>query len=271
MNSPYRGRIAPTPTGFLHRGHAATFRTAFERARAAGGALVFRMEDLDAQRCKLLYAQAALEDLRAIGLAWQEGPDVGGPHAPYVQSQRRDYYLAAWRQLKDGGFIYPCTRSRKDVQAASLAPHAENEDPIFPTAWRAAPEAAHAYAAPAGVHWRFRVPDGEFVRFVDALQGAQAFTAGQDFGDFVVWRNDDVPAYELAVVVDDNAMGITEVVRGADLLKSTARQLLLYAALALKAPAFCHCPLVCGADGKRLSKRAGADAIRAVLARGEAC
>lgn len=267
MTTAYRGRIAPTPTGFLHRGHAATFRAAFERARAAHGTLVFRMEDLDVQRCKPPYAQAALDDLRAIGLEWGEGPDVGGPHAPYCQSQRRAHYLAAWRRLRDGGFIYPCMRSRKDVQAASLAPHAEDEEPIFPPQWRSHADLAKTYESPAGAHWRFRVPDGEVIRFDDALQGPQAFTAGVDFGDFVVWRNDDAPAYELAVVVDDAAMGITEVVRGADLLKSTARQLLLYRALGLEPPVFCHCPLVLGPDGKRLSKRADAESIRAVLAR----
>ncbi len=261
MTTPpaYRGRIAPSPTGFLHRGHAATFHAAHERARAAKGTLVFRIEDLDPQRSRAVYAQAALEDLRAAGIFWQEGPDVGGPFAPYVQSQRKNFYLAAWKKLRDGGFIYPCARSRKDVQNATQAPHAEDDaEPIFPTQWRVDTAEALKHETPAGVNWRFKVPNGETIKFNDALQGEQAFEAGKDFGDFLVWRRDDVPAYELAVVVDDAAMRITEVVRGADLLKSTARQLLLYRALGLQPPGFFHCPLVLDEHGKRLSKRAGA-------------
>ena len=257
--STYRGRIAPTPTGFLHRGHAATFRTAFERAGEERGILVLRMEDLDPARCKEYFSAAAMEDLKKLGISWQEGPDIGGPYGPYRQSARRSFYLEAWRRLKDGGFIYPSAHSRRDVQNATRAPHAEDDaEPLFPKQWRAQACAADSWEAPAGINWRFRVPDGRRIVFEDALQGEQCFVAGEDFGDFVVWRRDDIPAYELAVVVDDAAMQITEVVRGADLLKSTARQLLLYEALGWKAPRWCHCPLVLDAQGKRLSKRAGA-------------
>ncbi len=260
MSIPYRGRIAPTPTGFLHRGHAATFSTAFQRACDAGGALVFRIEDLDPARCKEPFAQAAMRDMKKLGVVWQEGPDMGGPYGPYRQSERRPFYLDAWQRLKDGGFIYPSAHSRKDVQNAAQAPHAEDDaEPLFPAAWRADKGEAAKYASPAGINWRFHVPDGEAITFDDALEGPQTFVAGEDFGDFVVWRRDDVPAYELAVVADDAAMAITEVVRGADLLKSTARQLLLYRALNLPPPAWCHCPLILGPDGKRLSKRALSD------------
>jgi glutamyl/glutaminyl-tRNA synthetase len=259
--SSYRGRLAPTPTGRLHLGHARTFWLAQARARAAGAdaRLVLRMEDLDAARCKPEFAAAALEDLRWLGLSWNEGPDVGGPHAPYEQSKRREVYLDVWRRLRDGGFIYPCARSRADVARAPQAPHAEEEDaePIYPAEWRPPPGTGKDAASPGAVaaNWRFRVPDGEAIKFHDALRGPQGFVAGEDFGDFLVWRRDDVPAYELAVVADDHAMAITEVVRGADLLKSTARQLLIYRALGWPPPVWCHAPLLLDEHGKRLAKR----------------
>ena len=271
---PYRGRLAPTPTGRLHLGHARTFWLAHARARAAGpdAKLILRMEDLDAARCRPEFAAAALEDLRWLGLAWDEGPDIGCPHAPYEQSRRRDVYLDAWRRLRDGGFIYPCARSRADVQRAATAPHAEEEDaePLYPPEWRPPPGAGRDFPAPASAHanWRFRVPDGEAIAFSDALRGPQSFTAGQDFGDFLVWRRDDVPAYELAVVADDHAMQITEVVRGADLLKSTARQILIYRALGWPPPAWCHAPLMVDEKGKRLAKRNDALSLAALREQG---
>lgn len=270
MNLPktYRGRIAPTPTGLLHLGHAKTFSLAAERCRKAAGTLILRIEDLDTQRCKKHFADAAREDLKAIGISWDEGPDIGGPCAPYTQSENTAYFLEIWRRLKNAGVIYPCRRSRKDVAAATRAPHAEDEaaEPIFPPQWRPQdPDYGKDFAAPGDYNWRFRVPDGEVVTFTDALQGEQQFIAGKDFGDFVVWRRDGVPAYELAVVADDIRMGITEVVRGADLLKSTARQILIYRALGVIPPAWAHAPLVLDKDGKRLAKRSDALSIRAIL------
>ncbi len=270
----YRGRLAPTPTGRLHLGHARTFWLAQARARAAGPAarLVLRMEDLDAARCKPEFTAGVVEDLRWLGLAWDEGPDVGGPFAPYAQSQRRDVYLAAWRQLRDGGFIYPCARSRADVQRAAQAPHAEEEDaePLYPAEWRPPRGTGQDVPSPsaANANWRFRVSDGELVKFTDALRGPQQYVAGRDFGDFLIWRRDDVPAYELAVVADDHAMQITEVVRGADLLKSTARQLLIYRALGWAPPAWCHAPLMLDEKGQRLAKRNDALSLAALRAAG---
>lgn len=265
----YAGRIAPTPTGFLHLGHARTFALAHARARAAGGTLIFRIEDIDFLRCKPEYAEAAMADLRALGVDWDEGPDVGGPHAPYEQSRRTPVFLETWRRLRDAGAIYPCRRSRKDVAASLGAPHAEDDaEPIFPAEWRPSPGFGHDFPEPGDWNWRFRVPDGEAIAFHDALCGPQAFTAGHDFGDFVVWRRDGVPAYELAVVADDLAMGVTEVVRGRDLLKSTARQLLLYRALGAKPPGWAHTPLVCDSQGRRLAKRTAGLALRELLARG---
>ena len=316
-NKEYRGRIAPSPTGFLHIGHAMTFWRAQERAWEAGGKLVLRIEDLDRDRCRREFADAIIEDLRWFGLDWGEGPDIGGPFVPYVQSQRRSRYLESWEKLRVGGFIYPCKCSRKDVAEASLAPHDENEEPIYPGTCRprSSAEAAVSAAAgknlqatrlppqisleataevvtaavsaagqrkllpvtaaatstgetPGGTHWRFRVPDGERIEFVDERLGKQSAVAGRDFGDFIVWRRDDVPAYQLAVVVDDAAMRISEVVRGEDLLVSTFRQLLLYRALNLTPPKFSHTQLVVDESGKRLAKRHGALSLRALRERG---
>jgi glutamyl-tRNA synthetase len=285
----YRGRIAPSPTGLLHIGHAVTFWRAQERARAASGKLVLRIEDLDRDRCRREFADAVIEDLHWFGLDWDEGTEIGGPFAPYIQSQRRSRYLEAWEKLRLRGLIYPCKCSRKDVADASLAPH-ENEEPIYPGTCRprlprslastadvvaAAASAAGqrnlppvtavtTSAATATAHWRFRVPDGERIEFVDERIGRQSAVAGRDFGDFIVWRRDDVPAYQLAVVVDDAAMRISEVVRGEDLLLSTFRQLLLYRALDLMSPRFFHTSLVVDESGKRLAKRHGSLSLRAL-------
>ena len=256
MNPSYIGRIAPTPTGYLHLGHAATFWTAFQRARAAGGHLILRIEDLDSHRCRREFALAAMEDLRWLGIEWDG--------EPVHQSARRDIYLAAWRHLRDGGWIYPCSQSRKDVAASTAAPH--EEEPVFPPEWRTAPERALEHETPEGINWRFRVPDGRRICFHDGNYGPIERTALRDFGDFVVWNRDNIPAYELAVVVDDAR--VTEVVRGADLLTSTARQILLHEALGQHVPHWFHCPLVRDASGQRLAKRAAGLTIRELRAAG---
>ena len=266
-NSGYRGRIAPSPTGYLHVGHARTFWAAQERAKAANGVLVLRNEDIDRARCKQEFTDAMLEELRWFGFEWQEGPDVGGPFAPYQQSERYSFYRETLAKLERGGFIYPCVCSRKDLQAAIRAPHAEDdEEPIYPGTCR---NLTREQIAGRKFSWRFRVPDGETISFVDGNFGPQQFIAGKDFGDFVVWRSDDVPSYQLACVTDDAAMQINEVVRGADLLVSTARQLLIYRALGWTAPSFYHCPLVTDAFGVRLAKRHDALSLRQLRARGE--
>lgn len=269
MGAAYRGRLAPTPSGLLHLGHARTFALAAARATAAGGALVMRIEDLDASRCRPEFESAALEDLRWLGLRWQEGPDVGGPSAPYRQSERLGIFRETWARLHRTGLIYPCDKSRADVARALAAPHAEDDaEPIFPPSLRPPPGTGADATDPGPTNWRFRVPDGETVRFDDALRGPQAFVAGRDFGDFLVWRRDGFPSYELAVVADDRAMRITEVVRGADLLLSTARQFLLYRALGWSPPGWAHAPLVLGADGRRLAKRAPGLSIRDLRQKG---
>lgn len=257
MPSAYRGRIAPSPTGYLHLGHARTFWTAYQRAENAGGVLVFRNEDLDAARSKPEYVSAMYEDLKWLGIEWQEGP--------YSQSERRADYLQVWRALLAADAIYPCTCSRRDLEGAAHAPHSDDE-PIYPGTCRN--RLGKKRDQPGGVNWRFRVPDGERVAFTDNNLGAQSYTAGEDFGDFLVWRRDDVPSYQLAVVTDDAAMRVTEVVRGADLLKSTARQLLLYRALGLLPPEFYHCELMLDEKGVRLAKRHDALSLRALRASG---
>jgi glutamyl-tRNA synthetase len=284
----YRGRIAPSPTGLLHVGHARTFWIAAERAASHRGQLIFRNEDLDPQRCRAEFVEAMFEDLRWLGIVWNEGPDCGGPVGPYTQSERRGHYLRAWETLRERGMIYPCTCSRKDVAQAAGAPNEGDEEPVYsgrcrpvrapavisgaaglrPRGTAEAAVATRSDARPAGVNWRFRVPDGEEICFADLHQGPQCFVAGRDFGDFIVWRRDDVPAYQLAVVIDDAAMGITEVVRGADLLMSTARQILLFRALGLAVPEYHHCDLVRDESGVRLAKRHDSLSIRRLRERG---
>jgi glutamyl-tRNA synthetase len=280
----YRGRLAPSPTGYLHLGHARTFWMAQQRARENGGTLILRNEDLDSTRFKMEFVPAMIEDLRWFGFEWQEGPDCGGPFAPYNQSERMSVYRATLEKLRAGGFIYPCTCSRKDIRLAASAPHAEDEEVIYSGTCRNKSDKrqvtsdmnpALAALSPVTRHvsrpasWRFRVPDGETVSFVDGNCGEQRFVAGRDFGDFVVWRGDGVPAYQLACVADDAAMQITEVVRGADLHVSTARQLLIYRALGLAPPAFYHCPLWRDESGVRLAKRHDALSLRTLRTRGE--
>jgi glutamyl-tRNA synthetase len=270
-NPQYRGRLAPSPTGLLHLGHARTFWVAQERARANGGTLVLRNEDIDSTRFKLEFVPQMIEDLHWFGFEWQEGPDCGGAFGPYSQSERRPFYAAALEKLRAGGFVYPCTCSRKDIRDAASAPNAgDDEGPIYPGTCRNMNLSTLNPQLSTRFSWRFRVPDGETISFTDGNFGEQKFVAGKDFGDFVVWRHDDVPAYQLACVVDDAAMQITEVVRGADLLLSTARQILLYRALGcFMPPAFYHCALMLDEKGKRLAKRHDALSLRALREQGK--
>jgi glutamyl/glutaminyl-tRNA synthetase len=269
INPPpvYRGRLAPSPTGLLHLGHARTFWIAQEHACAAKGQLLLRNDDLDAARCRPEFVKAMVEDMQWLGLRWEE-PMIS-------QSERIPLYRDALARLHTAGCIYPCSCSRRDVQLSVTAPHENTDEPIYPGTCRPENLPAHSSRltlhSPAqgdGVNWRFRLPDGEKLTFTDGESGGQHAVAGREFGDFLVWRKDDLPSYQLACVVDDAAMGITEVVRGADLLRSTFRQLLLYRALGLAAPAFYHCPLLTDADGVRLAKRHDALALRTLREQG---
>jgi len=256
---PYRGRYAPSPTGPLHLGNARTALIAWLHARAAGGTFVMRVEDLDGPRVRPGMEVRILDELRWLGLDWDEGPDVGGAAGPYRQSLLDARYGAALERLRDAGLVYPCFCSRAEIASASHAPHGPADDgPRYPGTCRdlSGAEVARRSAGrkPA---WRLRVPEGR-VPFDDLVHGAQSFDVHGATGDFVVMRADGIAAYQLAVAVDDAAMGITDVVRGDDLLSSTARQLLVFRALGLPAPRFAHVPLVVGEDGERLAKRHGA-------------
>jgi glutamyl-tRNA synthetase len=232
--------------------------------RAAGGTLVLRNDDLDTQRCQPHFVQAMLHDLHWLGIRWQEGPQAEGGETgdlgPYAQSLRGQLYREAFERLRRIGAVFPCACSRRDLLTAAHAPHAADDDePLYPGTCRGrfAREAEQ-------VAWRFRVPDGETIRFADGLLGPQEFVAGRDFGDFALMRRDGVPSYQLACAVDDAAMRITEVVRGGDLLRSTARQILLIRALGLPQPAYAHTSLVVNERGERLAKRDDARSIRAL-------
>ena len=263
MNEIYRGRLAPSPTGYPHLGHARTFWFAAERARAAGGTLLLRNDDLDAVRFRLDFVDAMVEDLRWFGFVWAE-PMIS-------QSARRDRYRAALERLHAANLIFPCTRTRRDVIEAAGAPHegGADDEPIYPPQFR---PPADAPLPPLGekisVNWRIRVPDGEAFDFHDENLGDQRAVAGRDFGDFLVWRKDDTPSYQLACAVDDAELSITEVVRGADLVKSTFRQLLLFRALGWSPPKFYHAPLMVDTKGERLAKRHDALALRTLREQG---
>jgi glutamyl-queuosine tRNA(Asp) synthetase len=258
----YRGRLAPSPTGLLHLGHAATFWQAFIRARDCNGALLLRIEDLDTQRSKPHFTEAILEDLIWLGISWQ---------TPILyQSQRLPLYRRALDQLLIDGHIYPCHCSRRDLAGMMHAPHEDTDDePVYPGICRPAPNAPLCEPSfQPSINYRFRVPEGAVIRFQDCNLGPQSFTAGKDFGDFLIWRKDGLPSYQLACVVDDADTSVTEVVRGRDLLKSTARQLLLQRALNLPTPAYSHTQLLTDERGIRLAKRHDALAIRTLRQKG---
>jgi len=252
----YRGRFAPSPTGALHLGSAAAAVLCAAAARAAGGALVLRMEDLDRERVVPGCADAILDDLRWLGLSWDEGPDVGGPCAPYTQSQRTPQYEAALAQLEAQGLVFLCDCSRAEIARAASAPHAGEEGPRYPGTCRALGTRPRAFKRPPAA--RLAVPQDARAEIAieDRVLGGIVEDVGATTGDFVLRRGDGVFAYQLAVVVDDLAMGVTEVVRGADLAASAARQVLLARLLGGEAPRFAHVPLVLGDGGERLAKRA---------------
>jgi glutamyl-tRNA synthetase len=263
-----RGRFAPSPTGDLHLGNARTALLAWLHARAAGGRFVLRVEDLDFGRVRAGVMEAQMAELRWLGLDWDEGPDLGGPHAPYVQSRRQDLYRDALERLARGGVLFECFCSRKEILAAASAPHEdETEGPAYPGTCRTVDPAELSRPRRGPGALRFITAAGD-VAFVDLLQGPVSFSPARAVGDFVVRRKDGVAAYQLAVVVDDAAMQMTHVVRGADLLSSTARQILLYRALGLQPPEWLHVPLLLDADGQRLAKRHGATTLGELRARG---
>ncbi|MCF6324481.1 MAG: tRNA glutamyl-Q(34) synthetase GluQRS [Gammaproteobacteria bacterium] len=256
------GRYAPSPSGPLHLGNLRTALLAWLQARLANQPLILRMEDLDLPRVKPGSREQILKDLRWLGLDWDEGPDIGGPSAPYEQSARNPQYQQVFQQLLDNDLVYPCYCSRKDIQQAASAPHAHEYGPIYPgtcrdPARRAAIKQRHPDKTAT---WRYRVPR-HTIEFEDRIIGHMSQSLDREVGDFVIKRADGLFAYQLAVVVDDGMMGITDVVRGADLLDSTARQIELFETLGYPVPSFWHVPLMLNDTGTRLSKRDGADSL----------
>ena len=246
-SSDLKGRFAPSPSGRMHLGNLFSFLLAWLSARSAGGTVVLRIEDLDPVRCQPAYAWQLMEDLEWLGLGWDEGGDVSS----YWQSNRDHLYARAFETLQSQGLVYPCFCSR--VQRLNEAPHGHEVSPACPCAALTAEE-VQARMAEKAPSWRVRVPR-RTVSFVDGCQGPYSQDLWHDCGDFPIKRSDGAWAYQLAVVVDDAAMDVTEVVRGRDLLSSTPRQIFLYEALGLTPPRFCHVPLLLAPDGRRLAKR----------------
>ncbi len=259
-----RGRFAPTPSGPIHIGNAWTALLCWLQVRSAQGQFVLRIEDIDQARSRKAFADLILKDLSWLGLDWDEGPDVGGPYGPYVQSARISRYEEAFKRLLNQSRLYPCYCSRAELLKIASAPHGlASEGPSYPgTCSSLTAEQRAQKAAVKAPSFRFRLPQTE-LHFTDLLAGRQSYAPGTG-GDFVVKRADGVIAYQLAVVLDDADMHITDVWRGGDLLDSTPRQLLLYEALGLKAPQFAHVPLICNDDGSRLSKRNASLNIRSL-------
>ena len=262
-----RGRYAPSPTGDLHMGNLCTALLAWLFVRCAGGQFVMRIEDLDRPRVRPGATQRMLDDLRWLGLDWDEGPDVDGPYAPYMQSERQEIYTFYLQRLIDTGLVYPCYCTRAEIARVASAPHGD-EGPRYPGTCRrlTAAQSRQYEANNRRSSLRFRVDDERIVSFTDLLAGPMEQQVQRAVGDFIVCRSDGIFAYQFAVVVDDALMHINQVVRGSDLLQSTARQILLYEAIGFPVPTFAHVPLVLDEQGRRLSKReqsAGLEPLRA--------
>ena len=261
-----KGRFAPSPSGRIHLGNIFCSLLAWLSAKQKGADMVLRIEDLDTARCPLHYSRQMEADLMWLGLTWDEGPGREKENGPYYQSRRTALYQSALDKLAAKGLVYPCFCTRAELHAAS-APHREDGQSVYPGTCRNLTQAQRESRQrqtgrkPA---LRLQVPD-RLWHFTDGHMGVYEENLARDCGDFLLRRSDGMFAYQLAVVVDDAAMGITEVVRGSDLLASTPRQLYLYELLDLPAPAFFHVPLLLTSDGRRLSKRCadvGLDALQ---------
>ncbi len=246
------GRFAPTPSGRLHLGNLFCSLLAWLSAKSQGGRIVLRVEDLDRERTSLEFARQGERDLLFLGLSWDEGGEAGGPG--YFQGNRSPYYRELLEKLEGLGLVYPCFCSRSELHAAD-APHASDGDYLYSGQCRGlSPERVRELSQKRSPALRLRVPD-ETVSFVDGHYGPVSQNLQRECGDFILRRSDGVFAYQLAVVGDDAAMGVTEVVRGRDLLSSAPRQIYLYRLLGFEPPAFAHTPLLLAPDGRRLSKR----------------
>ena len=271
-SSPRCGRFAPSPTGGLHLGSALVALVAWLSVRSQGGVYIWRVEDIDGPRAIPGTAEQQMDEAQWLGLDWDEGPDIGGPNVPYFQSERSDEYEAALATLADAGRLFPCMISRKDLRNIASAPHGRHGQPPYPKELRPADLLedwfdTYKKSENADAALRFLVNDNP-VSFNDAVMGALNENVAETTGDFVLKRRDGVYAYQLAVVVDDIDMGITEIVRGADLLDSTARQIQLIDALGGDIPTYAHLPLVVNENGDKLSKRNEAITLAELRAEG---
>jgi len=267
--SGVRGRYAPSPTGALHVGNLRTALVAWLMARHRGGRFILRIEDLDLPRVRPGSSARILADLRWLGLEWDEGPEIGGGFGPYYQSARQDLYRAALARLRAAGHLYPCFCTRAELARIASAPQANEDSLRYPGTCRLLTNRQRQQFVAEGrtAALRFRASEGMLI-FEDAIAGRQQESLAERYGDFVVLRGDGIVSYQLAVVVDDALMGISQVVRGADLLTSTFRQLALFAALGYPAPSeFAHVPLLLDETGTRLAKRGAAPGLEAARAK----
>ena len=252
---PVRSRLAPSPTGYLHIGNAWSFLLCWVAVRSSGGRLVLRMEDIDPARSKPHFAEAIINDLKWLGLDWDEGPDVGGPFAPYTQSGRLERYARIIEELNRLGCTYPCYCSRKELRTMASAPHIEDAGPVYPgTCLRLSPD-ERAEREARGRHPALRLHGSGETVFRDLLHGEVRLGWAACGGDFPLRRSDGVVSYQLAVAADDIDQGINLVVRGADILPCTPRQILLFRLLDKPVPRYAHVPLVLDSEGERLAKR----------------
>lgn len=260
-----RGRLAPTPSGELHLGHAASFLRVQQSIREKNGTLILRIEDVDRLRCKQEFVDSSITALKNLGITWEEGPDVGGDYGPYTQSQKTERYQEIILKLREKGLVYPCPISRRQLRKHGF--DLAHGEALFPKDLRDSCD--QVPEDPWSINWRFRVPDGEVLSFYDQeLKKELSFVADQDFGDFIVWRRDGMASYELSVVVDDHDMQITEVVRGEDLLLSTARQLLIYRSFDWQEPVFGHCPILKDDEGDKMAKTKGSRSLKSIFEEG---
>lgn len=256
MNPPVRTRLAPSPTGYMHLGNIWSFMLCWMAARHAGGKVVLRMEDIDPARSRPEYVQGIMDDFKWLGLDWDEGPDLGGPYAPYTQSERLDRYEEVLAALTEQGHTFPCYCTRKELRALASAPHAEDYGSAYPGVCLHLDDEEREAKAVGGRKPAIRLhSDLTKIPFKDVLHGDMELTWNECGGDFAVRRSDGVFAYQLAVVIDDMDQRINLVVRGDDILHCTPRQVALYGLLGASVPEFVHVPLVLDAEGERLAKR----------------
>lgn len=260
------GRLAPSPTGLLHLGNAWAFWAAWLGARAAKGKVILRVEDIDPARARAEYTDALVEDLAWLGLDWDTGPGRNNDPAVYTQSLRGELYAAALRSLGDLGVVYPCYCTRKELRGLAGAPHVDDAGAPYPGVCRSLrpEERAAREAAGRRAALRLACPADTVWTFEDMAAGPQAMTLAECGGDFALRRSDGVFAYQLAVVIDDIAMGVTQVVRGRDILPSTPRQMYLYSLFGAEPPRYAHLPLVRDHEGERLAKRHASLTVRAL-------